>query len=401
MAPTPPPTTPPGTGTGTGTGTGERQRMADQLRGIALLGIVVVNVPFLAIGGLGYDEASLATSLDQAVAFLVAFLVEGKFYLIFSLLFGYSTTFIVRPDEPTSRRRYLRRLLGLAVIGVLHAVLLFTGDILFSYALLGLALLWVMSWADDWVLRLARIAWLVSVAWLFLLLVTLPAADIDAEPQGIAEFDQAMATGSFIDTVAARIAVLPDTILTLASLQWGLAFAAFCVGLVAGRRGLFAEPAAHRGLWRRLALWGLAVGLPLQAAAAAVAATSPDGFNAGRQGLAGISLGFATAPILTAGYVGVFGLLCAKRPGLFAVAEPAGRMSLSVYLGESLLLCALYCGWGLGWFGTQGAAQVTLVAIAVWAVLALGAWAWLSRWRRGPTEQLLARFVNGRYRGPT
>lgn len=367
--------------------------MADQLRGIALLGIIVVNVPYLAISGAGYDAASVAAPLDRAAAFTVAFLAEGKFYLIFSLLFGYSTTFIVRPDEPLSRRRYLRRLLGLAVLGFLHAVLLFDGDILMSYALLGLLLLWVMPWSDQWVLKLARSAWLVVTAWLALIALTFGDADTSGLDDLFAEFDQAMATGSFLDTVAARVAALPDVLLTLASLQWGLAFAAFCVGMVAGRRRLFADPAAHLELWRRLAVWGLLLGLPLQLVAAWLSTTSPDGFNAGQQGIAGLALGFATAPVLAAGYVGLFGLLCARRPGALAMAEPAGRMSLTVYLGESLLLCLLYCGWGLGWFGTQGAAAVTLVAVGVWVVLAAFAWAWLRRFSRGPMESLMLRWV--------
>lgn len=367
--------------------------MADQLRGIALLGIIVVNVPYLAISGTGYDASSVAAPLDRAVAFMVAFLAEGKFYLIFSLLFGYSTTFIFRPNDPLSRRRYLRRFVGLAVLGFLHAVLLFTGDILMSYALLGLVLLWVMPWSDQWVLKLARISWAVVTAWLTLLVLSfgdVETSDLDAL---YAEFDQAMATGSFLDTVAARVATLPDVLLTLASLQWGLAFAAFCVGLVAGRRQLFADPAAHLALWRRLAGWGLLLGLPLQAVAAWLSVTSPEGFNSGQQGLAGLALGFATAPVLAAGYVGVFGLLCARRPGALAMAEPAGRMSLTVYLSESLLLCVLYCGWGLGWFGTQGAAAVTLVAVGVWAALAVFAWAWMRRFSRGPLESLMVRWV--------
>lgn len=367
--------------------------MADQLRGIALLGIVIVNVPYLAISGTGYTLESLAAPLDRAVAFGVTFLAEGKFYLIFSMLFGYSTTFIIRPDDPLSRRRYLRRLLGLALLGLLHAVLLFTGDILMSYALLGLVLLWVMPWSNEWVLRLARVAWAVATAWLVLLVLTFGSRDTTDLDELYAEFDLAMASGTFAETVAARIATLPDVLLTLASLQWGLAFAAFCVGLVAGRRELFAHPAAHVGLWRRLALWGLTLGLPLQALAAWLATTSPDGVNSGPQGLAGLALGFATAPILAGGYVGVFGLLCTRPTGVLKVAEAPGRMSLTVYLSESLLLCLLYCGWGLGWFGTQGAATVTFVAVGVWAVLAAFAWLWMRRFPRGPLEQVLNRWV--------
>lgn len=367
--------------------------MADQLRAVALLGIVLVNVPYLAISGVGYTDASVAETIDWVVATAAVFVAEGKFYLIFSMLFGYSTTFIVRADRPDSQRRYRRRLMALAVLGVLHAMLFFIGDILLSYALLGFVLMWVMTWPDGWVMRMAQVAWIVSAAWLFTLLIGLAGTGFEENLAAWDRYDEAMAAGSFVDTVWARASVYPETLLTLASLQWALALAAFCVGLVAGRHRIFADPGAHRRLWRRLALWGMLIGLPLQAASAWLSATSADGFASGQQGLTGIVLGFVTAPVLSAGYIGVFGLLCWRAPSLFGVLEPAGRMSLSVYLGESVLLCWLYCGWGVGWFGTQGAAMVTGVAAAVWFVLAAASWLWLRHYSRGPMEYFVARWT--------
>ena len=104
----------------------QRQRFPDQLRGLALLGIVVVNAPFMAISIDGFTEASTSTALDRIVAFATTLIAEGKFYILFSFLFGYSANFIVGDGAPASRRRWKRRMLGLAVIGLAHAIFLST-----------------------------------------------------------------------------------------------------------------------------------------------------------------------------------------------------------------------------------------------------------------------------------
>ena len=95
-----------------------RQAFPDRLRGLALLGIIVVNAPFLAISSTGYTEASIAAWWDMAAAFAVIALAQGKFYLLFSFLFGYSALFIVRTGAAPGRRRYRRRLVGRAVLRV-------------------------------------------------------------------------------------------------------------------------------------------------------------------------------------------------------------------------------------------------------------------------------------------
>ena len=86
-------------------------------------------------------------------------------------------------------------------------------------------------------------------------------------------------------------------------------------------------------------------------------------------GAFGLALGFCTAPILTAGYIGTVALLLARRPGFMSFTAPAGRMSLTVYVGESVLMSLLYCGYGLRFFGQWGAFVVVLSGIVTWALL--------------------------------
>lgn len=368
-----------------------RESFPDQLRGLSLLGIVVVNAPFLAISSEGYTVASLDTPLDRAAAMATTFFAEGKFYLLFSFLFGYSTNFIVRDGEPTGRARYRRRLVGLALIGLAHAVFLFIGDILLSYAILGSGLLLLTKKPDRTVLRAATIGAALGAVWLALLTALAFTGEIPLGPDpATLELDAALADGSFLATASARLAVLPGTLLVVGSLQWGLAFAAFCAGLVAGRRHLLRDIDAHLTLFRRLALWGLLLGLPLQVAATWLTfRDGPDGL-ADPEAFAGLALGMTTAPILSAGYLGALALLSRRLPRALQPLRQPGRASLTVYIGESVILCVIFCGWGFGLFGTLGAAAVAATAVATWAVLAVAIRLWLGHFRQGPLEALLA-----------
>jgi uncharacterized protein len=139
---------------------------------------------------------------------------------------------------------------------------------------------------------------------------------------------------------------------------------------------------------------GLGVGLPLQVAAALLqvgALRSGEPYSAAAS--LGLLLGFVTAPLLSAGYVGLIAAGVARRPELMRWAWPAGRMSLTVYLGQSLLLVLVFGGLGIGprLFGELGTAAVVSIGVATWALLtALAAW-WLRSHDRGPLEAVVAR----------
>lgn len=136
---------------------------------------------------------------------------------------------------------------------------------------------------------------------------------------------------------------------------------------------------------------GLGIGVPLQAVAAGLQIGSIAAGNSySLAGAAGLALGFITAPVLTAGYLGSIALLLARRPTALAFLAPAGRMSLTVYIGESALLSIVFSAYGLGFFGQWGALAVVTTAIASWIVLSVVAWAWMRRFNKGPLEYVLA-----------
>ena len=366
-----------------------REVLPDRLRGIALLGIVVVNASYLAISAEGFTQASVDGVANRLTALLVNTFAQGKFYLLFSFLFGYSASFILRDNSKPNRRRYLRRLFALFLFGLAHAVFFFIGDILITYAILGLLLLAVSRRSDGALKRWTIAA--VAVALFFILVVASLAAAFPEEGSGLGDLEWALASGSFADAALARLEALPTVFFSVFFLQGPMAFAAFVVGLRASRVRLLADPGANLDLWRKLARWGWAIGLPLQAVAAAlqigaIAAGTPYS----PAGAVALALGFTTAPILTAGYIGSIALLIHGKPRFLSIMAPAGRMSLTVYIGESALMSFVFTAYGLDDFARWGAFAVVLTGIASWALLSVFAWLWMKRFSQGPLESLMS-----------
>ena len=364
----------------------KRQTLPDQLRGFALLGIIVVNMPFLAVSNIGIWEMQLSNLSDKVVAFLIVALAQGKFYLLFAFLFGYSLTLILKSRSTNSIKMYLRRLVGLALLGAGHAYLFFIGDILMSYALLGLVLLLFIGRSMRTVLFASVFSYLIGLV--LLTLVFFETLGTESSAGGFISnpdaLDKAL-TGSFLDSVVGRANAIPEALLVQLFINWFPAMSMFLLGLAAGRVGLLSDPTKNKTLWRKCVIVGVFVGLPAGIASAWLALVPED--PNGVYGIAGVVVGFALAPALSAGYVGAIALLSHRR--FMSYTEPAGRMSLTGYLGESILLAAIFCGWGLGLFGLLSLTQALIVALSVWIALEIFAKLWLRNFAYGPFEWIL------------
>ena len=366
-----------------------RQVLPDRLRGLALLGIVIVNAPFLGISVEGFTQQSISGPLDLATMFAVISLAEGKFYLLFSFLFGYSASFILKDQSRPNRRRYLRRLIGLFLFGMIHAVFFFSGDILITYSLLGLFLFFISRYSDRAVKKWAITAVAISV------LITSSIAAVGVvtaeEETGLEFLQQVLTSGTFVDAAAARFETLPLFFILLLLLQGPMAFFAFLMGLLAFRNNLLASPEKYSLLWRKLTIWGWSAGLPLQVVAAALQVTAlADGVPSSPMAMFGLGLGLISAPILTAGYISTVVLLVQRKPTFLSFMAPAGQMSLTVYLSESIVLSFVFAAYGLGYFGQWGAFPVVVAGVVTWAILTIASNYWLKKFSQGPFEKVLA-----------
>ncbi|WP_395450642.1 DUF418 domain-containing protein [Aminobacter sp. UC22_36] len=371
----------------------ERITDVDALRGFALFGILVVNITAFASPyyGLGVADPAFSGPVDRAVQFFIAMLFETKFYLLFSFLFGYSFTLQVQSAERAGEAfvpRLLRRQVGLWVIGLAHAVLLFHGDILTTYAVLGVVLLVLRDIKEATALRLAK--WLVigaAALWaIFAVLQLLDPAALDPATN-LAEGEAAMAAylgtpGTVIDQ---HLVELGNVWVVIGLMQGPSALAMFLVGLVAGKRRLFVRLDDYRPLLCRMLVAGLTIGL----AGAAFYGWSSVYLVGTVWDLPGLAVGLLTAPLLTGAYVALAMLAFQGSRRLAGMLAPAGRMALSNYLFQSLVCATLFYAYGFRLMGEVSPLGGLLLAVAIFAVqLALSRW-WMAHFVYGPLEWLL------------
>ena len=224
----------------TTTDTPPRVEIIDALRGFALLGIVLVNVGYFASAwhGLGLPDPAAQGPIDGAVAFLVRTLAETKFYLLFSLLFGYSFTIQMQSARRAGRAlgpAFSRRLLALFVLGAGHAVLLFNGDILGTYALMGAVLLMLRNRSARVAAQIAVVILIVLAAAFALLSLVPQVSDPAAVGASARELQQGF-RGGLTDVIDTRLAILPATLAgVLLPFQAPSALALFLIGRAAGK----------------------------------------------------------------------------------------------------------------------------------------------------------------------
>ncbi len=360
-----------------------RALMPDWLRLVALFGIVAVNVQFIAFSALEPFAAPTVRGPGDAVAlWLVHGLALSKSYGLFSFMFGVGLGFMV---EAAKRHGlafgpvYRNRMIGLAVLGVAHGCLFFPGDILVVYAVTGSVLYF---WRDWPVRRLVRVgAVLLTVQVPVALVLYLPGEPV---PEDILALERAfLGQGSFAEAVMFRsigfALVMPFTLATqgIAALGW------FCLGLAAVRSGLIDRP--DHALWRRARRLCLAPGLVTSLAGAALWQWGPA--------LPGAALTLAVAPVATLGYLGGIAAL-ARPPGpVMARVLAAGGASLSVYLGQSILLSSVFAAYGLGLWEDLGRFAALGVAFGLTLALIAALAVWLRRAPLGPFEWVLRRIT--------
>ncbi|CAB3849275.1 DUF418 domain-containing protein [Achromobacter insuavis] len=378
-----------------------RLEVLDALRGAALLGVLLANLRAFSLHDF-LPAAAGAGPADIAAQWLMAALVDAKAATLFALLFGVGFALQLGPAPlaPGRRRRHALRLLALLAIGLLHAWLLWWGDILRYYALLGLLMLPLAGWSAR---RLAIVgAALALFAWPLLL----PWARLALPPQVPSAQATAAALSAFSapDLMRAWAANL-DYDLRMRIANWSLlifVLGRLMIGAALGRAGLFLDPAAHLAAWRRLAGAALLVGVPASAFVLLRdgAILFADGWWSGGPGrdLARIVRSAASLALglgYMAGFVLLFQWPRARR--LLAGFAPVGRMALTNYLGQSLLAISLFYGVGLGLGPVASLPRILALGVLLFIVQALASAWWLRRYALGPCEWLWRSAAAGRW----
>ena len=378
----------------------QRDVAPDVLRGFALLGILVVNIQFM---GLNSDQGARGEwtqgFANGSATFLIAALFAGKFYLLFSFLFGYSSNYVIRNDR-SNRARWIKRCLVLIAFGALHFTFLWHGDIIFVYGLFGLLLTFFFFRADRTLKIWSRIVFFVSTFFIVLIgALALMAEYLLEEDLGsitVSSLDEILRSGSFLESIPARLEVWVLGIATGIFLQGGLAFAAFLLGVRLARANFLSSPidkAANKRLIKR----GLIFGLPIQIIAAVILLQNEQSAEPSESVyLISLFVSFVTAPLLSMFYVGLIRKLVEERPNLVLWMKPAGKMSLTIYISQSVITSLIFSPWGFGLFQDLQTWQVFVLAFAIWLLLSYLAAQWLKKFNQGPLESLMSFMTRSR-----
>ncbi|GAB3252433.1 DUF418 domain-containing protein [Chitinimonas naiadis] len=391
----------------------ERLYTLDVIRGVALLGIFIMNMPDFTHSM--YAQANgthIAYALpSRIVDTLREMLFAGKFNSMFSMLFGLGFALqlgrLQSGDPGQANGIYLRRLIVLFVIGLVHGALLWNGDVLHIYALLGLLLLLLQRAPDKVLIGLIVACLLFPIAYglLRFRLITPEVANfLEGESRAwVNSNNQNLGHGGFVAATEETLRMFAYNHGNQYSLR-GLSnysvqlFSTMLLGYLAGRRGWLQRipelmPQIKRLQWLALGI-GLACSLIM-----GVSMQWADGVLSSIPKLAAsLFYGWSRLGLMLFYVLSLIRLL--QLPSWQARLAPlaiAGRMPLSNYLLQTLMGTFIFYGWGLGYWGQADPLLETLLAIALFfgVQIPLSLW-WLKRYPYGPLEYVWRVLTYGR-----
>lgn len=401
----------------------ERNRAIDITRGFAVMGILLMNVIAFSMPEPAYlnpnawGGESIADRLIWALSFI---LIDGKMRGLFSLLFGASMLLLMDRTELQGGNGYHRhaaRSFWLFLIGIAHYLLIWWGDILALYAMVGLV---AMLFAGKQPMQLVKCAFLafgIHLVIVTLLMIAIyhghhVATAADANAHDVNRWNVALASmghrgseiiaeelaiyrGNWQGIIAHEMADFPGSMLS-ALIYMGFETLGFMLlGMAMLKSGLL------EGKWRYDQYIGTArhcfiVGIPPTIGFAIWSWAS--GFDVVTTFGSVFAWSFPFRIPLTVGIAtSILAIVTRAKPGRFLeLVEAAGRMSLSNYLGTSLVMTTIFYGWGFGLFGSVSRAPVYLFVPPIWALMLLWSKPWLSHFRHGPAEWLWRSLTLGR-----
>ena len=375
----------------------KRIEVVDALRGFSLLGILIANMLSFQYANVTLEAVGPDTWWDKGAFYFTKILVEGSFYPIFGFLFGYGIILFVRSLENRElkmRGPLWRRAIGLMVLGILHIVFVWDGDILLTY---GSALLIFMLFLKRKVKTI--LIWSVTLIVLTIPLLLMEEEFLQLTLTETKEMAAVFSSGAYWDVVQQRILgwtempVVVMVITLLLTVGFFSVFSFFIIGpfvllgMAAAKVNFFTNIEDKVGLLKRLSLL-IPIGLALKAS---VLWAHPVGKVLNGTG----------AYLLAIGYIAAFTFIfvSVRESNLSQAFVNLGRLSLTNYLMQSIICTTIFYGYGLGFFGELGVALGLVIAVVLYSLQLLLANVYAQRFSIGPVEWVLRKFVylgNGR-----
>ncbi|WP_447725030.1 DUF418 domain-containing protein [Sphingomonas koreensis] len=396
----------------------------DTVRGVAVMGILLLNIIAFAMPPAAYMNPRAyggSEGLDLAVWLGNFILFDGKMRGLFSFLFGASTLLVI--DGATAKgesaaKTHYARMVWLLVFGLVHCWLIWWGDILNHYAVIGMMLFFFRNTPVKRLIGIG-IALLVLqqlIALAMIMGVEFARAGIaspDAEtarnaremldgfnlafgvpPEAALTSDVATYRGGWLDIARERFKTAASAPLSMLFIFGCETLAYMLFGMAAFRSGMLTGAWERRRYLRWVAI-GFGVGIPAYIALA-ILMIGAD-FSMSSIVLGVIVLTVPVRPLMILGWASLIILLMRPGGALTTRIAAAGRMAFTNYLATSLICTTLFYGYGLGWYGELSRAEVYLVVFAVWALMLLWSKPWLERFAYGPLEWLWRSLARGSF----
>ena len=363
----------------------------DMVRGLAILGIFILNIGGFALPSAAYLNpmyTPVASATDIATWAVLSVLVQGKFLGMFALPFGATLMMLSRYSQPWN----MARLLVLGVIGLLHTALLWDGDILLMYSLTGVAACWIIhNVSSRWWLKLVPVLILTGLFLLFFLLSE--GGELKLlywQPsQEMLDYEVLIANTGGIAGMLDRISTISGMLMMMVVQYGWQLLAMMLLGATLMKNGWLkgAYPLSH---YQRLAAWLLIPSLLLQAVVMWLEYL--NGWSVFWMGTIGYPLADILQPVQTTGLIALFYGLQPQLKPVAACLQRVGRTALSSYLLQSV--CGVILFEYLGYFCQFD--RLTLLAFVplMWLINILFSTLWLRYFSQGPVEWLWRQAAN-------
>ncbi|MFD2829045.1 DUF418 domain-containing protein [Corticicoccus populi] len=377
----------------------DRVHEIDGIRGFALLGILMMNIMSFASPMMQYSiegrENTLFTSTaaDEGVIMFINTFVTANFYTMFSFLFGLGFyIFLTRANEKGhhANRLFIRRIILLLLFGLMHGILLWYGDILWTYAVAGIFLLLFYKLSPKTNLITGIV--ILSAGTVFTLLIAglgSMMGDIEGTSSFRLWFDmqETILNGSYIDVI-----IMNSSIMTLMLFQAFVTvpnvLAMFLIGLYAAQKGIFQNLDAHRTLINRTAVIGLSVGLPVKI-------LSGYGLTYGGMDPFWSSIGILAntlgGPLMALSYIALFIIIARKTKVFVKLLQPVGQMALTNYISQTVIMLIIF--YGFNFFNQVSPVWFIPIVISVFIFQIGFSHIWMRIFRYGPLEWLWRSFT--------
>lgn len=390
----------------------ERYIILDALRGLALLGICLANFPEFSLYSFLHGEATAempTAGIDRIVRYLQYLFIDGKFYTLFSLLFGIGFSIIISNamrKQVNGFSIFYRRMTMLLLIGFVHLMFIWSGDILMLYALLGLLLPMFRNVSNRGLLTASVVFLLLSVGIDAFIMVTgaAPSAAVVRVQQyycaqyGITDENFAYwlrDAGNYTDVF--KFLIQGAFVRIQEFIDGNRAFKVmglFLLGFYIGRNRFYARLEEKKGLLKRIAVWGGGIGLLTSLLYAWSAMNGQPWGLVGHTFLYTISV-FPLGMAYAAGFC-LFYLRKGEHRIFHWLAAP-GRMALTNYIGQSVWGMLIFYGIGLGMGADMGLVYVLLIATGVYLAEMVSSHIWLHYFQYGPLEWIWRMLTYGRW----